>query len=81
MIDTIVRLIPGVLGDSEAALSDSYQVESGFDAPQYTRPAEYEKMKVPEVLLNGDHKKILDWRLKEGAKKYRKIKKKKIIIK
>lgn len=81
LIDIIVRLIPGVLGNSEAALSDSFQVESGFDAPQYTRPAEFEGMKVPEILLKGNHKKILEWRLEEGAKKYRKVKRKKIIIK
>jgi tRNA (guanine37-N1)-methyltransferase len=78
LIDCIVRLIPGVLGDSEAALTDSYQTESGFDAPLYTRPAEFEGMKVPGVLLKGDHKKILDWRLKEGSKKYRRVKRRKI---
>jgi tRNA (guanine37-N1)-methyltransferase len=77
LIDSIVRLIPGVLGDSEAALTDSYQVESGFDAPQYTRPAEYEDMKVPDVLLEGDHKKIQEWRLKMGTEKYRRVKRKK----
>ncbi len=81
LIDCIIRLIPGVLGNSEAALSDSFQTESGFDAPQYTRPAEYEEMKVPEVLLHGDHKKIFEWRLKKGAEKYRRVKRKNILIK
>jgi tRNA (guanine37-N1)-methyltransferase len=78
LIDAIVRLIPGVLGDSEAALTDSFQSESGFDAPQYTRPAEYKGMKVPEILLSGDHKKIDEWRSMKGKKKYKKVKRKNI---
>jgi tRNA (guanine37-N1)-methyltransferase len=78
VIDSIVRLIPGVLGDSESALTDSFQTESGFDAPAYTRPAEYKGMKVPEVLVQGNHKKISEWRQEQGNKKYKKIKKKKI---
>ncbi len=84
VIDAIVRLLPGVLGDSESALTDSFQTESGFDAPAYTRPAEYEGMKVPEVLLKGNHKDIAAWRLAEGKKKYtrvKRIKKEKIINK
>ncbi len=81
LIDSIIRLIPGVLGNSEAALSDSFQTESGFDAPQYTRPAEYREMKVPEVLLQGNHKKIFEWRHKKGAEKYRRVKRKNILIK
>ena len=78
VIDSIVRLIPGVLGDSESALTDSFQVESGFDAPVYTRPADYKGMKVPEVLVEGNHKKIAEWRHEQGEKKYKKVKKKKI---
>ncbi|RPI13715.1 MAG: tRNA (guanosine(37)-N1)-methyltransferase TrmD [Ignavibacteriae bacterium] len=78
LIDSIVRLIPGVLGDSEAALTDSFQVSSGFDAPQYTRPADFKGMKVPDILVSGDHKKIFDWREDEGKKKYRKVKRKNI---
>lgn len=78
VIDSIVRLLPGVLGDSESALTDSFQVESGFDAPVYTRPAEIEGMKVPEVLLNGNHKEIAAWRAQQGKKKYNKVKRKKL---
>jgi tRNA (guanine37-N1)-methyltransferase len=78
LIDSIIRLLPGVLGDSEAALTDSFQVSSGFDAPQYTRPADFRGMKVPDVLLSGDHKKIFQWREDEGKKKYRKVKRKNI---
>jgi tRNA (guanine37-N1)-methyltransferase len=75
VIDAIVRLIPGVLGDCGSALSDSFQVEAGFDAPVYTRPAVYEGMEVPEVLLGGNHKEIEEWRAKEGSKKYKRVKK------
>ncbi|NOS84109.1 MAG: tRNA (guanosine(37)-N1)-methyltransferase TrmD [Ignavibacteria bacterium] len=74
VIDAIVRLLPGVLNDSESALTDSFQTESGFDAPAYTRPAEYEGLKVPEVPLNGNHKDIAAWRLAEGKKKYTRVK-------
>jgi len=74
VIDAIVRLLPGVLNDSESALTDSFQTESGFDAPAYTRPAEYEGMKVPEVLLNGNHKDIAQWRMEQGKKKYNRVK-------
>ena len=78
VIDAIVRLLPGVLSDSESALTDSFQTDAGFDAPVYTRPAEYEGMKVPEVLVNGNHKDIAEWRFEQGKKKYSKVKKLKI---
>ena len=59
--DAVVRLIPGVLGDEECLLEESF--EAGLlEYPQYTRPAEYKDMKVPEVLLSGDPKKINEWR-------------------
>lgn len=60
--DSIIRLIPGVLGDSESALDDSFQDGLKIEAPYYTRPAEYRGMKVPEVLLSGHAKKIKDWK-------------------
>ncbi len=74
VIDAVIRLIPGVLGDSESALTDSFQTEAGFDAPVYTRPAVYEGMEVPKVLVNGNHKDIEKWRAEEGTKKYRRVK-------
>lgn len=77
VIDAIVRLIPGAIGDSESALTDSYQTEAGFDAPQYTRPAEYKGMRVPDILLSGNHKKIRQWKLDTGNKKFKKVKNKK----
>ena len=77
LIDAVIRIIPGVLGDSESALTDSFQIESGFDAPVYTRPAEFRGLKVPEVLLGGNHKNISEWRAETGLIKYKKIKRKK----
>lgn len=76
VIDAVVRLIPGVLGDGESALTDSFQIDSGFDSPVYTRPAIFRNMKVPNVLLSGNHREIYKWRFEQGQKKYRKLKKK-----
>lgn len=61
MVDAIARLIPKVLGNFESALDDSYMNQI-IGTPCYTKPAEYEKMKVPEELLSGDHKKIKRFR-------------------
>jgi len=72
-IDAVTRLIPGVLGDGESAITDSFQVETGFDFPQYTRPEVYERLKVPKVLLSGNHKEINIWREKKAKAKYKKI--------
>ena len=62
LIDAIVRLIPGVLNDSEAALQDSFQDGENVEAPYFTRPAVYRGMKVPEVLLSGNDKEIKKWK-------------------
>lgn len=59
--DAIVRLIPGVLGDGESMLNDSFQ-DDLLDCPHYTKPAEYRSMRVPDVLLSGDHRAIDRWR-------------------
>ena len=61
LVDAIVRLIPGVLNDETSALSDSFQGEL-LDAPVYTRPADWNGHKVPEVLLSGHEAKINEWR-------------------
>ena len=61
LVDAIVRLVPGVLNDSESALSDSFQ-DGLLGWPEYTRPPEYRGKKVPEVLLSGDHADIQEWR-------------------
>jgi tRNA (guanine37-N1)-methyltransferase len=68
IIDAIIRLIPGVLNDSESALDDSFQDEESISAPYYTRPAEYKGMKVPEVLLSGNTKEIKKWKEEQSKK-------------
>lgn len=61
IVDAIVRLIPGVLNDSASALDDSFQDGNRIEAPQYTRPSEFRGMKVPGVLLSGNHQMITKW--------------------
>jgi tRNA (guanine37-N1)-methyltransferase len=68
VIDAIVRLLPGTIHDSESAMLDSFQTGL-LDAPLYTRPAEFEGMKVPEILQSGDHEKIRRWRNEEATKR------------
>ena len=62
IIDAVVRVIPGVLNDSESALDDSFQDGQRIEAPCYTRPAEFRGLKVPEVLLSGHEKEIKKWK-------------------
>jgi len=61
LVDSIVRLLPGVLGDEESALSDSFQ-DNLLAPPLYTRPADFKGMQVPDVLTSGDHPKVAAWR-------------------
>lgn len=72
LIDAMARFIPGVLGNDEAASQDSFQ-QGIFDAPHYTRPEVFEGMPVPEVLRQGNHEKIKQWRLKEALKKTQRV--------
>jgi tRNA (guanine37-N1)-methyltransferase len=62
IVDSIVRLLPGALGNPESLTEESYSDEYATEYPQYTRPADYKGWKVPEILLSGDHKKIAEWR-------------------
>ena len=64
LIDTVVRLIPGVIGDGESMLTDSFQ-DGLLDHPSYTRPADFRGLKVPPVLLSGDHREIERWRAEQ----------------
>jgi len=64
-IDAMTRLIPGALGHEQSAQQDSFS-EGLLDCPHYTRPEEFQGMKVPEVLLNGNHQQIQDWREKQS---------------
>lgn len=68
--DAIVRLLPGVLGDAGSALNDSFQ-EGLLEGPVYTRPAEFKGLKVPDVLLSGDHKKVAEWKQLQSEKRTR----------
>jgi len=65
IIDSIVRLLPGVLGDAESSLEDSFQ-DGLLEAPYYTRPAKFRGMEVPKVLLGGNHKEIREWRREQS---------------
>ena len=71
IVDTVARLLPGVLGNEDSARNESFSAEcEGFlDCPQYTRPAEFRGWKVPEVLLGGNHEEIKRWRRKASREK------------
>ena len=62
MIDSIVRVLPGVLGGEKSAIIESFSEGNTIEYPQYTKPAEFRGMKVPEILLSGHHAKIKEWR-------------------
>jgi len=70
LIDALVRLLPGVLHDGTSLLNDSFQ-DGLLDAPQYTRPAEFREMRVPEVLLSGNHEAIERWRQEQREERTR----------
>ena len=68
VVDAVVRLLPGALGDHESASSDSFYDGAGPSAPSYTRPPVYRGFEVPEVLRSGDHAKIAAWRREQAAR-------------
>ena len=70
LVDAITRLIPGVLGDEQSAIDDSFR-EGLLEAPQYTRPDEFRGWKVPAVLLSGNHGEIAKWRKEQSKKRTR----------
>jgi tRNA (guanine37-N1)-methyltransferase len=69
VIDTVIRLVPGVLGDPESLAQESHNVEGELEYPQYTRPRVFRGMEVPEVLLSGNHEKIAAWRKEQSKAK------------
>ncbi len=71
VIDSVIRLIPGVLGDETSAKYDSFSSSSLLEYPQYTRPREFRGMKVPDVLLSGDHGAIARWREEQSLERTR----------
>ena len=70
--DAVVRVIPGVIGDEQSALSDSFQ-DGLLAPPVYTRPAEYKGWKVPDVLLSGHERNINDWRIEQAIHRTKKL--------
>jgi len=69
-VDAVVRLIPGVLGDDQSAINDSFR-GGLLEAPQYTRPAEFRGWTVPKVLLSGNHAQIAAWRKEKAVRRTR----------
>jgi len=69
VIEALVRLIPGAIGDYDSAGRDSFGTDMLLDCPHYTRPAQFRGMRVPEILLIGDHKKIARWRREHSLKR------------
>jgi tRNA (guanine37-N1)-methyltransferase len=68
VIDAVARLVPGVVGNPESLQEESFS-EGLLEYPQYTRPEEFRGMRVPEVLLSGDHGKIREWRRQQALER------------
>lgn len=68
--DAVIRLLPGVIGDEQSALEDSFQ-DGLLAPPEYTRPADFRGWKVPDILLSGDHAKIAQWRYEQAQERTR----------
>lgn len=69
LIDSITRLLPGVLGGATSAEIESFSDGDNLEYPQYTKPAEFRGLKVPDVLLSGHHGKVAEWRAQESARR------------
>lgn len=69
IIDTVIRLIPGVLGDETSSRYDSFSESGLLEHPQFTRPREFRGMTVPDVLISGDHKKIAEWQRNQSLQR------------
>jgi tRNA (guanine37-N1)-methyltransferase len=71
LCDAVIRLLPGALGDSQSAVEESFSDPNLLEAPCYTRPVDFNGMKVPDVLLSGNHAKIAAWRREKAADRTR----------
>jgi tRNA (guanine37-N1)-methyltransferase len=71
VIDAVIRLVPGVLGDEESAADESHSEPGRLEYPQYTRPREFRGLTVPEVLLSGNHAAVAKWRREESGRRSR----------
>lgn len=72
IVDSVVRLLPGAIGDEQSALNDSFQ-DNLLEAPVYTRPAEFNGWRVPDVLLSGNEAKIADWKMEQALERTRRL--------
>jgi tRNA (guanine37-N1)-methyltransferase len=75
IVDTVARLLPGVLGNEDSTRNESFgsEMEALLDCPQYTRPAEFRGWRVPEILLGGNHEEIKRWRRESSREKTRRL--------
>lgn len=73
LLDAVMRFVPGVLGHEDAASQDSFEQGGLLDCPHYTRPEVFEGLKVPEVLLSGNHKLIAEWRQQKAKEKTQRV--------
>lgn len=71
VMDAVVRLLPGVLGDEMSAVEESFGESGLLEAPHYTKPAEFHGLRVPEILLSGNHAKIAEWRYQQAQARTR----------
>jgi len=69
IIDTVIRLIPGVLGDETSSRYDSFSQSGLLEHPQFTRPREFRGMTVPDVLISGNHRKINEWQQDQSLRR------------
>ena len=69
VIDTVIRLVPGVLGKDESLAEESHNEPGSLEYPQYTRPREFRGLAVPDILLSGDHGRIAAWRAEQGRQR------------
>jgi tRNA (guanine37-N1)-methyltransferase len=74
VIDTVIRYVPGVLGDEESVTEESHSEPGQLEYPQYTRPRTFRDMEVPEILLSGDHEAIAKWRKQQSEQRSKKDK-------
>ncbi len=71
LCDAVIRLLPGALGDERSSVEESFAQENLLEAPAYTKPAEFRGMRVPEVLLSGNHARIVEWQKQKGIERTR----------
>jgi tRNA (guanine37-N1)-methyltransferase len=73
MLDSVARMVSGVVGKEESVVNETFYDGASFDHTHYTRPADFRGLKVPEVLLNGNHQAIAAWRKKTAEEKRKKV--------